>query len=48
MISVDDTGSKNEHPQHPPDKKNRDDASRDMNDPICSGLRFAEIEHQQW
>jgi hypothetical protein len=38
-------GSKNEHPQHPPDKEKRDDATRDMNDPIASRPRFAEIEH---
>jgi hypothetical protein len=37
--------SKNEHPQHPPDQKKRDDATRDMNNPIASRLRFAEIEH---
>jgi hypothetical protein len=38
-------GSKNEHPQHPPDKEYGDDTARDMNDPITGCLRLAEIEH---
>jgi hypothetical protein len=33
------------HPKHPPDKQNRDDAARDVNDPIASGFRLPKIEH---
>jgi len=32
-------------PKHPPDKEYRDDGTRDVNDPVASGFRFAEIEH---
>jgi hypothetical protein len=33
------------HPQHPPDKKYRDDGPRDVNDPVASRSRPSEIEH---
>jgi hypothetical protein len=33
------------HAKHPPDKEYRDDGPRDMNDPVASCFRFAEIEH---
>jgi hypothetical protein len=33
------------HPQHPPDKKYRDDGPRDVNDPVARRSRLSEIEH---
>jgi len=38
-------GSKNEHPQHPPDKEYRDDGPRDVNYPVTSCFWFSKIEH---
>jgi hypothetical protein len=32
-------------PQHPPDKQYCNDCPSDMNDPVASCFRFAEIEH---
>jgi hypothetical protein len=33
------------HPKHPPDKQNRDECPRDVNDPIASGFGFPKTEH---
>jgi hypothetical protein len=33
------------HPKHPPNKKDRHDGTRDVNNPISKGFRFRKIEH---
>lgn len=37
--------SEYEHPQHPPNQKNRDNGPREVNDPVRRGLWFPKIEH---
>ena len=32
-------------PEHPPDKKQRDDGEKDVADPLARGFRLAEFEH---
>jgi hypothetical protein len=38
-------GLQHVEPQHPPDEEQRDDGTRDMNDPVANCFRLAEIEH---
>jgi hypothetical protein len=37
--------SENENAQHPPYEEQRDDGTRDMNDPVANRFRIAKIEH---
>jgi hypothetical protein len=38
-------GLQHVEPQHPPDEEQRDNGTRDMNDPVANCFRLAEIEH---